>query len=146
MKNRSVEMKNRSMEVFGMKRNIALLVALTSLLVGVYVTKQALASCFYYCVVEDRQIVQKQCGRVTDGCPGSCSKEERQEGSCRFTINPFAGCDPVQRLVPHSLYTTGCVPAGMIIPNCQYDEANWQFRGIVFVNQPDCNGYTCLEF
>ena len=134
------------MEVFGMKRNIALLVALTSLLVGVYVTKQALASCFYYCVVEDRQIVQKQCGRVTDGCPGYCSKEEWQQGSCQFTINPFAGCDSVQKVVPHNFYTTGCVLAGAINPSCRCDENNWRYAGRVFVNQPDCNGYTCFGY
>jgi hypothetical protein len=90
------------MEVFGMKRNIALLVALTSLLVGVYVTKQALASCFYYCVVEDRQILYYRCGSPINLCPGACIREEWQEGSCQFTINPFAGCESVQKVVPHN--------------------------------------------
>jgi len=130
------------MEVLGMKRSTVLLVAVI-LLVGVYVIKQALADCFHYCVVVDRQIIQNQCV-VISGCPGSCSREEWQEGFCQFTINPFAGCDSVQRLVPHSLYTTGCVPVGAINPSCQCDGANWRFQGIVFVNQPDCNGYTCF--
>ena len=135
--------EKRSMEVFGVGRSIVLLVAVASLF-GVYVTKQALAGCFAYCVAVDRQIIQNQCGGVINGCPGSCSKEEWQEGFCQSTINPFAGCDPVQRLVPRSLYTTGCVPAGVINPSCQCDGANWQFQRIVLVNQPDCNGYTCL--
>jgi hypothetical protein len=132
------------MEVFGMERNIVLLVAVTSL-VGVYVTKQALAGCFYYCVVEDRQIVQNQC-QVINGCSGSCSKEEWQQGSCKFTINPFAGCDSVQKAVPHNFYTTGCVSAGAINPNCRCDENNWRYTGRVFVNQPDCKGYTCFGY
>lgn len=128
-----------------MQRNTVLLIAVTSL-VGVYVTKQALAGCFSYCVMEDRQIVQNQCGGVINGCPGSCSKEEWQQGSCQSTINPSAGCKSAQKSVPHNFYTTGCVAAGVINPSCQCDGTNWRFTGRVFVNQPDCNGYTCFGY
>lgn len=134
------------MEVFGMKRNIALLVALTSLLVGVYVTKQALASCFYYCVVEDRQFLYYRCGSPINLCPGVCIREEWQEGSCQFTINPFAGCESVQKVVPHNFYVTNCVPAGAIYPHCKCDENNWWYAGMAGVNQQDCNGYTCFGY
>jgi hypothetical protein len=134
------------MEVFGMKRNIALLVALTSLLVGVYVTKQALASCFSYCVAEDRQFLYYGCGSPIDLCPCVCVREEWQEGSCQFTINPFAGCESVEKVVPHNFYATFCVLVGMIYPRCECDGNNWRYIGRIFVNQPDCNGYTCFGY
>jgi len=127
-----------------MKRSIVLLVAVI-LLVGVYVIKQALASCFQYCVVEDRLIIQNQCGEVIEGCPGSCYAYYWQQGSCKFTINPFAGCESVQRFVPYSVYSTNCVSAGAIFPSCQCNGGGWDFEGIGFVYQPDCNGYTCFE-
>lgn len=133
------------MEVLGMKRSMVLLVAVI-LLVGVYVTKQALARCFSYCVVTDRVSVVKDCGGVIEGCPGSCYAYYWQQGSCKPTINPFAGCESVERYVPYSVYSTNCVSAGQIFPNCQCDETNWQFEDIGFVYQSDCNGYTCLGY
>ena len=133
------------MEVLGMKRSMVLLVAVI-LLVGVYVTKQALAWCFHYCVVTDWLRVVKDCGGVIEGCPGFCYAYYWQQGSCEFTINPFAGCESVHRYVPYSVYSTNCVSAGQIFPNCQCDETNWQFEDIGFVYQSDCNGYTCFGY
>jgi len=103
------------MEVLGMKRSMVLLVAVI-LLVGVYVTKQALAWCFHYCVVTDWLRVVKDCGGVIEGCPGFCYAYYWQQGSCEFTINPFAGCESVHRFVPCSVYSTNCVSAGAIFP------------------------------
>ena len=103
------------MEVLGMKRSIVLLVAVI-LLVGVYVTKQALARCFYYCVVTDWLHVVTACGGVIQGCPGSCYAYYWQQGSCEFTINPFTGCESAHRFVPCSVYSTNCVSAGAIFP------------------------------
>jgi hypothetical protein len=105
------------------------------------VGKQVYAGCFYYCEQEDHQQMISMCPYAS-GCPGNCVRETWQEGHCRFTINPFAGCNSVTRDLVYNRYkSSGCTPNGLT-GTCTCNEP-WIYDGFYLAPGPDCDGYVC---